>query len=86
MNEARLGGKMPWLANDGRPIVVHGFRSSFRVWCEEETSTPRAVSEAALAHSVESKVEAAYNRKDHFENRRVLMDLWAKHCYRQKAV
>ena len=86
MNEARQGGKMPWLANDDRPIVVHGFRSSFRVWCEEETSTPRAVSESALAHSVESKVEAAYNRTDHFEKRRVLMDLWAKHCYPQSTL
>jgi integrase len=86
MNEIGDDGIMPWLANDGRPIVVHGFRSSFRVWCEEETSTPRAVSEAALAHSVENKVEAAYNRTDHFEKRRVLMDQWANHCYRQKAV
>jgi len=85
MNEIGGDGIMPWLANDGRPIVVHGFRSSFRDWCEEETSTPRAVSEAALAHSVENKVEAAYNRTDHFEKRRILMDLWANHCYRQKA-
>ena len=86
MNEVEDGDTIPWLANDGRTIVVHGFRSSFRVWCEEETSTPRAVSEAALAHAVESKVEAAYNRTDHFEKRRVMMDQWAKHCYRQKAV
>ena len=86
MNEVKDGDTIPWVANDSRPIVVHGFRSSFRDWCEEETSTPRAVSEAALAHSVESKVEAAYNRTDHFEKRRVLMDQWAKHCYRQKVV
>jgi integrase len=86
MNEIGGDGIIPWIANDGRTIVVHGFRSSFRVWCEEETSTPRAVSEAALAHSVESKVEAAYNRTDHFEKRRVLMNQWARHCYRQKSV
>ena len=86
MNEVKDGDTIPWLANDSRPIVVHGFRSSFRDWCEEETSTPRAVSEAALAHSVESKVEAAYNRTDHFEKRRVLMDLWAKHCYPQSTL
>ena len=81
MNEEEDGSIMPWLANDGRPIVVHGFRSSFRDWCEEETSTPRAVNEAALAHTVENKVEAAYNRTDHFEKRRVLMDQFAKHCF-----
>ena len=86
MNEVDDGCIMPWLANDGRPIVVHGFRSSFRDWCEEETSTPRAVSEAALAHTVENKVEAAYHRTDHFEKRRILMDQWAEHCYRQTTV
>jgi integrase len=81
MNKVDEGQRMPWLASDDRPIVVHGFRSTFRDWCEEETSTPRAVSEAALAHVVESKVEAAYHRTDHFEKRRVLMELWAEHCF-----
>jgi len=81
MNELDEGQRMPWLATDGRPVVVHGFRSTFRDWCEEATSTPRAVSEAALAHAVENKVEAAYHRTDHFEKRRVLMELWAGHCF-----
>ena len=81
MNKVDEGQRMPWLGSDDRPIVVHGFRSTFRDWCEEETSTPRAVSEAALAHIVESKVEAAYHRTDHFEKRRVLMELWAGHCF-----
>ena len=85
MNEVGEGQRMPWLASDNRPIVVHGFRSTFRDWCEEETSTPRAVSEAALAHVVESKVEAAYHRTDHFEKRRILMELWAGHCFRTGA-
>lgn len=86
MNEVEEGQRMPWLASDDRPIVVHGFRSTFRDWCEEETSTPRAVSEAALAHVVESKVEAAYHRTDHFEKRRVLMTQWAEHCFGAMAV
>jgi integrase len=85
MNEVPDGKEIPWRANDGRPIVVHGFRSTFRDWCEEATSTPRAVSEAALAHSVESKVEAAYHRTDHFEKRRILMGQWASHCLPIKA-
>ncbi|MCY4429316.1 MAG: integrase, partial [Rhodospirillales bacterium] len=33
--------------------------------------------EAALAHVVPNKVEAAYARSDLFERRRVLMDEWA---------
>ena len=76
MNE----GENKWLAQDGRPIVAHGFRSTFRDWCEEATSTPHAVSEAALAHVVANKVEAAYRRTDLFDKRRVLMNTWAVHC------
>ena len=57
--------------------VPHGFRSSFRDWAAEETDHPREVVEAALAHVVQNKVEAAYRRSDLFERRRRLMDDWA---------
>ena len=58
-------------------ITAHGFRSSFRDWSAERTNEPRAVCEAALAHTVRDKAEAAYNRTDLFERRRKLMDSWA---------
>ena len=57
--------------------VPHGFRSSFRDWVAEQTNHPREVVEAALAHVVQNKVEAAYARSDLFERRRQLMDDWA---------
>ena len=57
--------------------VAHGFRSSFRDWAAERTDHPREVIEAALAHVVQNKVEAAYARSDLFERRRLLMDDWA---------
>ena len=57
--------------------VPHGFRSTFRDWAAEETNHPREVVEAALAHTVQNKVEAAYARSDLFERRRRLMDEWA---------
>jgi integrase len=59
-------------------ITAHGFRSSFRDWAAERTRFPRSVCEAALAHVVKDKTEAAYFRSDLFEQRRELMDLWAK--------
>ncbi len=59
-------------------ITAHGFRSTFRDWVEERTHTPRAVAEAALAHSNKDKVEAAYRRSDLFEKRCDLMNAWAK--------
>lgn len=58
-------------------ITAHGFRSSFRDWASERTNTPQAVCEAALAHTVRDKTEAAYNRTDLFERRRKLMGAWA---------
>ena len=61
----------------GIPAVPHGFRSSFRDWAQECTNTPRAVMEAALAHTNPDKTEAAYARSDLFERRRTLMDQWA---------
>ena len=63
-------------------LTAHGFRSTFRDWCEEATNTPHAVAEAALAHAVADKVEAAYPRGDLFEKRRALMEEWAEFCTR----
>ena len=66
------------MLNDLRIAAVpHGFRSSFRDWAAEKTDHPREVIEAALAHVVQNKVEAAYARSDLFERRRRLMDDWA---------
>ena len=61
-------------------ITVHGFRSSFRVWGAETTSTPSAVLELALAHVNQNEVEAAYQRSDLFERRRDLMISWGDYC------
>jgi hypothetical protein len=38
------------------------------------------VVEAALAHTIKDKAEAAYARSDLLEKRRPLMDAWAKQC------
>ncbi len=58
-------------------ITVHGFRSTFRDWAGEATAHPREVIEAALAHKLKDKTEAAYARGDLFQKRRRLMQDWA---------
>lgn len=63
----------------GVPATVHGFRSTFRDWAEEATGFPHEVKEAALAHTLRDKVEAAYRRTDLFEKRRDMMQAWASH-------
>jgi integrase len=59
-------------------LTAHGFRSTFRDWAAECTNFPREVVEMALAHTIESKVEAAYRRGDLFQKRRQLMEAWAR--------
>jgi integrase len=61
-------------------ITAHGFRSTFRDWAGETTNFPREVIEAALAHRLKDKAEAAYARGDLFEKRRKLMDAWSAFC------
>lgn len=65
------------------PAVPHGFRSTFRDWCAEQTDYPREVAEMALAHAIGSKVEAAYRRGDLFGKRTQLMQEWANYAMRQ---
>jgi integrase len=65
---------------DRHDLTVHGFRSTFRDWCSERSTFDRDTAEAALAHTVRDKVEAAYRRGDQIEKRRRLMDAWATFC------
>jgi integrase len=57
-------------------ITAHGFRSTFRDWAAERTTFAGEVAEAALAHAIGDKVEAAYRRGDLFDKRRKLMEAW----------
>jgi integrase len=61
-------------------VTAHGFRSTFRDWCAERTNFAHEVAEMALAHAINSKVEAAYRRGDIFEKRRRLMLAWSDYC------
>jgi len=63
----------------------HGFRSSFRDWAGEQTSFPREIAEAALAHTVGDETERAYRRGDALEKRRKLMDAWSRFVEAQRA-
>ena len=58
-------------------LTVHGFRSTFRDWTAEQPNFPSEVAEAALAHVVGDRTEAAYRRGDLFDKRRRLMQAWA---------
>lgn len=81
---ARRSGSLPGNALrrvmaelDAGDYVPHGFRSTFRTWAAEHTHYPREVCEMALAHALNDKVEAAYNRGDLLDKRWCLMMEWA---------
>lgn len=66
-------------------ITIHGFRSSFRNWCAEQTGYPHEVCEMALAHQVGDETTRAYLRTDLFDKRVQLMEDWATYCQSKPA-
>jgi integrase len=61
------------------PYRPHGFRSSLRDWIAEATDTPHDIAETTLGHTVGGSVERAYRRTDFLDQRRTLLNKWAKH-------
>ena len=61
------------------PGTVHGFRTSFRTWAQEESNAEWDEGESALGHRVGNSVQRAYARSDQFAARRVLMQEWANY-------
>ena len=60
--------------------TVHGFRSTFRDWVDEDTMFDGDLAEAALAHLVGDETERAYKRGDALEKRREMMEAWERFC------
>ena len=67
-------------SKDYSDLTVHGFRSTFRDWAAEVSCYPRELAESALAHVLGNQTEAAYQRGDLLEKRRVMMSSWANFC------
>jgi integrase len=68
-----------WRDTEGRAVVPHGFRATFRGWTRAH-SWPDYLGELALAHVDPNKVRAAYAREDLLDERRPMMESWAKYC------
>lgn len=85
MHEAETNADRPgWIdPKSGRIAVVHGFRSAFRDWYNDEGykhGHTREAAEIALAHMVGSSVEQAYSRSDMRQARCAMMQDWANYC------
>ena len=66
-----------------RPIVMHGFRATFRMWAMEVERAPSEICEAALAHR-QDETQAAYARPS-FDLRSELMQTWADYVAPQSS-
>jgi integrase len=76
----RMCRKRRWADPDtGKPISVHGFRSSFRSWAQA-TDQRRDAVELAMGHRFYGVVESRYAGDDLRELRRAVLDLWANRC------
>lgn len=65
------------------PYTIHGFRSSFSDWANDQTNHSREVIEAALSHIVGNKSERAYRRGSPIEKHRALMNDWASYLFKE---
>ena len=74
------GERPRWSDPEGRAIVPHGFRASFKAW-SLANGWPDHLSEKALAHTDMNKVRAAYAREQLVEERRTMMEAWANWCF-----
>lgn len=68
-----------WRDEEGRVVVPHGFRTTFKAWSLVH-GWPDHLSEAAIAHAERNKSRASYAREDGLEERRPMMAAWARLC------
>lgn len=73
ISDAAMATLMRRQGYEARP---HGFRATFRTWCEECTDAPFEVKEAALGHMVDVGVVGAYQRSDRMGKRLNLLINW----------
>ena len=60
--------------------TLHGFRSTFRTWGQNETSIEREVLEYCLHHIEGGEAELAYARGDVWEKRKAALKEWETVC------
>ncbi len=80
LSDAAMSRFMERAGYDERP---HGFRATFRTWCEECTNAPHNIKEMCLGHKVGSEVERAYQRSELLDKRRALLEQWENYLLSQ---
>jgi integrase len=66
-------------------LTVHGFRSSFRTWAQEETDFEEEIVEHCLHHITGDEAEKAYKKGEALKKRRIVMQAFADFATRPPA-
>ena len=66
-------------------ITVHGFRSTFKTWCDEETNFSNQAVEFCIAHVPGDEAEKAYRRRSMLAKRKQIMEAWAAFATKRPA-
>ena len=64
-------------------FVPHGFRSSFRDWAENQNKYTNRIMEYCLGHVIKNKTEAAYQRDDLLDLRKIVMFEWSQYIFKK---
>lgn len=64
----------------GKIAVPHGFRSTFKDFCSNETRFARETVEECLDHQIGGQVEQSYRRSIAVAKRRAVLDAWANYA------
>jgi integrase len=76
------GDPAKWVdAATDRAIVVHGFRATFKTWCDETQNFPPDVIREAMGRVIGNQVDRVYSRGDLMDMRRPLMENWERCCF-----
>ena len=81
IHNAALSGLIPKLGYSRDEVTPHGFRSSFKNWCIEQSNYPEFVTEKCMAHKIGDEVRNSYARTEFVDKRRPVMEQWCNWCF-----
>lgn len=85
LSENTLNAGLRRLGYTKDQMTAHGWRATARTLLDEQLRIPPDVIEVQLAHTVRGSLGSTYNRSAYLEQRREMMQAWAKYLDRLKA-
>lgn len=79
--DPHLSDLIPQLGYRRDEVTPHGFRSSFKNWCIEQSNYPELVTEKCMAHKIGDEVRNSYARTEFIDKRRPVMEQWCNWCF-----